>query len=123
MIILYLKRDGSDIPVIGFVRATAGDTFEFVTEKPLTDGMYQIYAKAAKVGDGTGPLVLLGNFEVEKCSKITAWLWALILLILVIIGAIIAWLWLKKKKDEEDQDQDIGTDEDSITPEIPESRL
>lgn len=114
MIILYLKHDGSDMPVIGFVKAAPGDTFEFVTDKPLAEGNYQIYAKAAKVGGQTGPLLLLGSFEVEKCSKISAWLWALILLILVIIGAIITWLWLRKKKDE---DEDIGQEADSITTE------
>jgi|GEM_PF-1333807 len=109
MIILYLKRDGSDMPVIGFVRATTGDTFEFVTEKPLESGNYQIYAKAAELNGQTGPLVLLGNMRVEQCSKITAWLWALILLILVLIGALIAWLWLRKKNDSEEGMEDVGT--------------
>lgn len=107
LVILYLKRDGSDVPVIGFVKAGAGDRFEFTTNEPLADGNYTLYAKAAVEGGITGPLLELTKFTVNDCQVSYIWLWLLIILALILLALIIAWLSTRNKEErEEDSDKD-----------------
>ena len=103
LIILYLKQDGSDTPVIGFVKATAGDRFEFTTNEPLADGNYTIFAKAAVEGGITGPLLELSKFSVNDCQVNYIWLWLLIILALILLALIIAWLSTRNKEEREEE--------------------
>lgn len=118
LIVLYLKRNGSDTPIIGFVKATSGDVFEFVSDTPLKAGHYTIYGKAAEENGKTGPIIMLKSFDVLKCNVWTAWIWWLILLALLVLIFLIAW-YLRRRSYKENG----RLEEDLNPPHITESRL
>lgn len=120
LVILYLQREGDDTPIIGFVRARAGNIFEFVTDEPLEAGEYLVYAKAAEEGGKTGPIILLDTFEVEECAWWVAWLWILLILILIVLGFLLG-MYLRRRNNEFDEFEEI--EEQPEVPEMPQSRL
>jgi len=118
LVILYLKREGSETPVIGFTKATSGDVFEFVSDQPLKAGEYTIYGKAAEEGGKTGPILMLKDFEVLGCKWWVVWVW--ILIVLIILGlAFLVWWYLRRRMQREDEQ----IEEDINPPHITESRL
>lgn len=121
LVILYLKRDGSDIPTIGFVKASVGDKWEFTTDVPLKPGKYTIYLKGAVDGGKVGPMLVGDTFTVEGCSWWVIWLWIIIIALLAIAAALGGWLWYKKNRKELEEKQEEDTQE--VDQEIISSRL
>ena len=134
LVILYIKKEGTDVPLIGFVKAGAGDEYRFTTDKPLAEGTYTVFAKLAQEGGKTGPMIEVGHFQVEKCSRWLVWLWLLIILIALIVGSVIGWLVSRRRRrnaearatdDMKDMDEDALSDEivEEATDEMDSDRL
>ena len=134
LVILYIKKEGMDVPLIGFVRAGAGNEYQFTTDKPLAEGTYTVFAKLAQEGGKTGPMIEVGHFQVEKCSRWLVWLWLLIILIALIVGSVIGWLVSRRRRrnaearatdNMEDMNEDALSDEivEEATDEMDSDRL
>ena len=120
LVILYLKRDGSDIPTIGFVKAGAGDKWEFTTDVPLQPGDYTIYLKGAVEGGKVGPMLVGDTSIVKGCAWWIVWLWVLIIALLVLAATIGGWFWYRKSRLLEEEEEITPKEEDQ---EIITSRL
>lgn len=118
LVILYLKREGSETPVIGFTKATSGDVFEFVSDEPLKAGEYTIYGKAAEEGGKTGPMLMLKTFDITGCKWWVVWLWVLIVIVLLVLGFLVGWYLRRRSLSENER-----LEEDLNPPHITESRL
>lgn len=105
LVILYIKKEGMDVPLIGFVKAGAGDQYRFTTDKPLAEGFYTVFAKLAQEGGKTGPMVEVGHFQVDKCSRWLVWLWIAIALVILILGGLVWWLVSRRRRRMEEEDE------------------
>ncbi len=103
LVILYIKKEGTDVPLIGFVKAGAGDQYQFTTDRPLSEGFYTVFAKLAQEGGKTGPMIEVGNFQVDKCSRWLVWFWIAIALVVLILGGIAWWLASRRRRSLEEE--------------------
>jgi hypothetical protein len=116
LVILYIEKDGSDVPMIGFVKAGAGDEYQFVTDKPLAAGDYTVFAKLAQEGGKTGPMIEVGSFHVERCNRLVVWMWLLIILIVLIAAGLIGWFMSRRRHAQ----KEVGENEEDIFGDIDE---